>query len=184
MAPDEPDRQRYDTTSIILHWLVAALVAALWLGGETLGWFTEGPARLDARSAHILLGVVLGMVGGVRFVWRLSFGEMLPPADAGALGLTARITHVGLYALLAAMVLVGMLLLWATGDSAFNHFPTPANDAASLALAGKLQSTHGAIGWVIMVMVGLHVVAVLFHRYVLQDGVLDRMLLRRSPNRP
>jgi cytochrome b561 len=183
VAPNEPNQQRYDWTSIVLHWLVAALVAALWIGAETLDWFPAGSARSDARSVHILLGTVLGMVGGVRFVWRLSFGEPPPPADAGAMGLASRITHVGLYVLLAAMVLEGMLLLWATGDSAFNHFDMPALDPAGLAQAARLQRVHGIIGWIILATVGLHIAAVLFHRYVLDDDVLERMLPRQSASR-
>lgn len=183
VASSEPNQQRYDRTSIVLHWLVAALVAMLWIGAETLDWFPAGSVRLDARSAHILLGTVLGMVGGVRFVWRLSFGEPPPPADAGVLGLASRITHVGLYALLAAMVLAGMLLLWATGDSAFNHFAIPVLDKAGQALADQLQHIHGVIGWIILATVGLHIAAALFHRYVLHDDVLDRMLPRRSVDR-
>jgi cytochrome b561 len=183
VAPNEPNHQRYDKTSIILHWLVAALVAALWIGAETLDWFPAGSTRLDARSAHILLGTVLGMVGGVRFVWRLSFGEPPSPANAGAMGMASRITHAGLYALLAAMVLAGMLLLWATGDSAFNHFAMPVLDTAGRAQADQLRHIHGVIGWIILATVGLHIAAVLFHRYVLHDDVLDRMLPRRSEDR-
>jgi len=180
VTPEVPDLQRYDRTSIVLHWLVAVLVAALWIGAETLGWFPEGTTRSDARSVHIVLGTVLGIVGGVRFVWRLSFGEPPAPADAGAMGLAARITHVGLYMLLAAMVFVGMLLLWATGDTAFNHFAMPVHDPSGRALADQLRSVHGIIGWVIVTAVGVHIAAVLFHRVVLRDDVLDRMLPRRA----
>jgi cytochrome b561 len=172
--------ERYDTTSIILHWLVAALVAALWIGGETIAWFPEGPLRADVRSLHILLGTLLAVAVGVRFVWRLSFGQFLPPADAGVLGIAAKITHRGFYALLGAMVLVGMLLLSTTGDSFFNHLSMPANDPADRALADQLQSVHAVIGWIILALVGLHIVAVLFHRYFLHDRLLDRMLPRHG----
>ena len=180
MTPADPEFHHYDRTTIILHWLVAIFVATLWIGAETIDWFWEGPARADARSLHILLGFLLGGIGGVRFVWRLSFGRPLPPVDTGVLGAAANLTHQGLYVLLAAMVFVGMLLLWATGDSVFNSLAIPPNDPVDRALGQRLQHIHSLIGWIILAVVAMHVGAVLFHRYVLRDGVLDRMLPRRS----
>jgi cytochrome b561 len=180
VTPVDPNFQRYDTVTIILHWLVAIMVAALWIGAETIDWFPQGPLRADARSLHISLGFLLGAIGGGRFVWRLSFGRPLPPADAGVLGTAANVTHQGLYALLAVMVFVGMLLLWASGDSVFNYLDSPLLDPDDRALAARLQHAHAVIGWVILAAVGLHVVAVLYHYFVLHDTVLGRML----PGRP
>lgn len=177
--PSAASPPRYDTITIILHWLVALLVAMLWIGGETLDWLPAGALRADARSSHILLGFVLGGIGAVRFIWRLSFGRVLPPLGDGALGLAASIAHKALYALLAAMVFVGMLLLAATSDSAFNHFNIPANDPADAALGGRLQAVHALIGWGIVLATALHILGVLFHQVVLRDGVLARMLPRR-----
>jgi cytochrome b561 len=175
--------ERYDTTSIILHWLVAALVAALLIGGEAIEWFSEGPLRADARSLHILLGMLLALAVGIRFIWRLSFGRFLPPADIGVLAIAAKIAHRGFYVLLGAMVLVGMLLLSVTGDSFFNHLTMTGNDPADRALADRLQNVHAVIGWIILALVGLHIVAVMFHRYVLHDRLLNRMLPHHSASR-
>ena len=174
--------RRYDLITIALHWLVALMVAALWIGAETLGWFADAASRADARSAHIMLGLALGVLGGGRFVWRMSFGRPLPPANTGALGVLSEVMHFGLYALLAAMVFAGMLLLWATGDSVFNHVAVADSDPASLVLATKLRFVHGLIGWVILAAVGLHVLAVLYHRFVRHDDVLSRMLPHRRPD--
>ena len=174
-----PDTQHYDTITIVLHWLVAILVAVLWVGGETLGWFSPAALHADARSLHIVLGSTLGVIGAIRFIWRLSFGRPLPPVDRGAIGIASNLTHQGLYVLLAAMVFVGMLLLWSTGDSAFNYFEISPGTAANAGQASQLQSVHAIIGWMILAAVGLHLVGVLFHRFVLGDGILTRMSLRR-----
>jgi hypothetical protein len=45
----DPDTESYDATSIILHWLVAALVAALWIGGETVVLSPTSNLHLDRR---------------------------------------------------------------------------------------------------------------------------------------
>ncbi len=170
--------QRYDTTSIVLHWLVALLVAALWVGGETIGWFAPGALRGDVRSLHIALGTLLGMIGGIRVAWRLSFGSPVAPMDSGLMGAAAKLTHQGLYALLAMMVILGMEVLWASGDSAFNTLSLDPLSVADQALTGKLQHWHGLIGWAIVITVGLHVAAVLFHQILLRDGLMRRMLPR------
>ena len=179
VQPTHPDTQHYDATTIVLHWMVAVLVAALWIGGETLDWLSPATLRADARSFHILLGSALGVIGAVRFIWRLSFGRPLQPVDRGLMGIAANLTHQGLYVLLAAMVFVGMLLLWSTGDSAFNYFQLSHVEPVNAGEASQLQSIHAVIGWVIIAAVALHVVGVLFHRIVLHDAVLGRMLLRR-----
>jgi len=173
--PTAPAPQTYDITTIVLHWLVALLVAALWIGAETLDWWPPGPLRGDARSLHILLGSLLGIIGGIRFVWRLSFGTPLPPVDTGLRAVVAKLTHQGMYVLLAAMVFVGMLVLWASGDSAFNMFDLPALSALDHALTAQLRRVHGLIGWVIVAVVSLHVLAVLYHKFVLHDDTLARM---------
>jgi cytochrome b561 len=171
---------RYDATTIYLHWLMALIVVVLWVGAKTLDWFPPGVVRADARSAHVVLGLALGAFGLARLVWRLSFGRPLPPADAGVLGAAATATHRGLYALLAAMVAVGILLVWTSGDSLFNQFNLPPLSADDRALARQLRQAHDVIGWLIVVIAGLHSVAVLFHHYVLRDGVLARMSPRRA----
>jgi cytochrome b561 len=71
---------------------------------------------------------------------------------------------------------VGIALAWTRGDSIFNLFTLPAFDPSNRALADQVQEVHATIGWVIVVVVGLHAAAALFHRLVWHDGILGRML--------
>ena len=77
---------------------------------------------------------------------------------------------------LTVMVMVGMALAWARGDSLFNLFTLPAFDPFNRALADQVQEVHATIGWIIVVVVGLHAAAALSHRLVWHDGVLGWML--------
>ena len=46
----------------------------------------------------------------------------------------------------------------------------------------RRAGSNPLIGWIIVATAGLHATAALFHRYVLRDGVLARMLPdRQSP---
>ena len=178
MPPINRDIERYDATTIFLHWLTVIMVAALWLGGQTIDWFPRGPLRVDARSVHITLGLSLSLVVVGRLVWRVSWGRDLPPAGVGPLAVASRAMHRVLYALLAAMMLVGMLLVWTRGASIFGQFTIPASAPGNRALAHQVQEIHGDIGWAILAMASLHTLGALYHRYRLHDGVLGRMLPR------
>jgi len=178
MQPVSLDAKRYDNVTILLHWATAVLVIEQWLGAQIIDWFPRGALRIDARSVHITLGVLLALILLGRMLWRCSRGRRLPAADSGFLGLVAKATHLGLYGLLAAMVLGGLALTWTRGDSLFNLIAIPAYDPADRELADQVQDIHAAIGWIILALAGIHAAAALVHRYLWRDGILARMLPR------
>jgi cytochrome b561 len=175
MQPVSPAATRYDTTTIVFHWITAILVATQWLGAQTIDWFPQGAPKVDARSVHITCGVLLGLILLGRIVWRLTAGRRLPSAEDGVLGWAAKSTHWALYALVVLMVAVGIALAWVRGDSIFNLFTIPKFDPGNKALADQVQGYHATIGWIIVAAAGLHAAAALFHHYVWRDGVLSRM---------
>ena len=178
MQPVSRTATHYDTVTIIFHWITAILVATQWLGAQTIDWFPRGPLRVDARSMHIVCGLLLTVILLARVVWRLTKGRRLPAADRGILHVIAKATHWALYALIAAMVVAGMALAWTRGDSIFNLFQIPAYDPGNRQLAEQVQDVHATIGWIIIAVTGLHALGALAHRYFWRDGVLGRMLPR------
>lgn len=177
MTSTPRDPQRYDATTIALHWLVMAMVVVLWVGARTLELFPSGAPRADARTFHIAIGLALGLLGGGRLVWRLSFGRPLPP-QPGLAGALAQGVHNSLYFLLAVMVGAGILLAWTTGDSVFASYPVPPLDPETRARAAHILKFHDLIGWAILALAALHAAAVLYHRIILKDAVMGRMLPR------
>ncbi len=167
---------RYDNGTIALHWISAALVVALWTIGQTIDVFPSGPLRVDYRSLHIVLGLVLGGVFVVRLTWRLTGRRRLPPLDHGMLHVAAEATHWLLYALLLAAVGLGIANVWVRGDSFFNLFSVPAFDPGNRALRQQVGDWHALAANTILIVAGLHAAAALFHHYVLRDATLRRML--------
>ena len=100
---------------------------------------------------------------------------MLPPANEGTLQILTKSVHSALYALLTAMVLVGIFLVFVRGDSFFGMFTVPAFDPGNKALRDNVAELHEMIATLIIIVAGLHAVAALIHHYVLRDGVLRRM---------
>jgi cytochrome b561 len=167
---------RYDGVSILLHWVTAALVVILWTLGQTIDFFPKGAPKIDARSTHFVLGATLGIVLLIRVAWRASAGRSLPLAYPGWVGSAARVVHYGLYALVAATVILGVFNAWQRGDVFFNVYTIPKLVPGDLALKRTLEELHGDCADIVLIVAGLHALAALAHHYLLRDPVLRRML--------
>lgn len=171
-----PAVTRYDGATIAFHWLIALLVAVQWLIAQVIDLFPKGLPRVEVLSLHIALGLILGVLLVARIAWRATRGRILPPANAGVLGILARSVHYALYALLIAMVPMGMFLVYARGDSIFGLYTIPAFDPGNKALVHSVAELHELAATLILILAGFHAAAALIHHYIRHDGVLRRML--------
>jgi cytochrome b561 len=168
-----PDR--YDSRTIALHWISAFLVLGLWVLGQCIDFFPRGVPRVTARSLHISFGVLLGAVLIVRVAWRFKGGVKLAPADGGLFGRLAGGAHHVLYALLAAIVVLGLACVWIRGDTLFNLITVPAFDLSNRQLRRDAVELHELAANALLAVAALHAAAALWHHRVLKDGVLRRM---------
>jgi cytochrome b561 len=53
---------------------------------------------------------------------------------------------------------------------------TPSLTAAGSAFGHEMADAHGVVARVLFALIGMHVAAPLFHRFVLHDQVMQRML--------
>jgi cytochrome b561 len=123
----------------------------------------------------MLFGLGLGVTLLIRIVVRSAGFGGTPPVTAGLLEGLAKLVHLLLYALMAAVVVLGIANGWARGESLFGFytlFPAPPERALRRTIGGLHELAANAI----LVVAGLHAVAALFHHYVLRDSVLRRML--------
>lgn len=167
---------RYDGLSILLHWVTAALVVALWTLGQCIDFFPKGAPKIDARSTHFLLGATLAVVLILRMGWRASGGRSLPLADPGWMGFAAKAVHYGLYVLIATTVVLGIFNAWQRGDVVFNVLTIPKLIPGDVALKKTLENLHADFADAVVIVAGLHAAAALAHHYLLRNSVLRRML--------
>ncbi len=104
----------------------------------------------------------------------------MPLAVPGLLGYAARIVHYGLYVLVAATVAAGLLNVWVRGDSIFGLFSVPRLAPGNAGLKETIEELHEWLANAVLIVAGLHAAAALFHRYILRDEVLRRMLPERT----
>ena len=176
MQPVSLRAVRYDARTIAFHWATVVLVAAQWVLAQVIDDFPRGAPRVAARSTHIVLGLVIAAVVLWRVLWRATRGRRLPAADRGALHAVAKLTHWGMYGLIAAALLLGMFTAWAQGDSIYGLFKLPDYMPGNPDFGDQVAGVHGTVVTVLLILAGVHAAAALVHQYVWRDGLLRRML--------
>ena len=176
------DLERYDPVTIALHWAVAAAVLFQWVGGQTIDAFPRGPLRVDARSTHLVVGLLLTVLLLVRLGWRVTRGTRLPAASLGWLGWLARAVHGFLYLTLAVLLALGLITEGLRGDSLFGLVKLPAFGLFEAeerhAVVERFIDYHSFAATLLLCLAGLHAGAALIHHFLLKDGVLRRMAPR------
>lgn len=172
--------QRYTTTAIALHWLIALLI----VGAFTLGLVMTDipgltPTKLRYYSWHKWAGVTVLALATLRLLWRL--GHRAPAYPATMPGWQRGVAHALhglLYLLLFAVPLSGYFYSLASGVPVvyFGLFQLPVLIGPDPALKLVLKAVHYWLNMVLAGSVGIHVAAALFHQLVVRDRVMQRML--------
>lgn len=186
-----PSRRRYDGLTIFLHWLTALCVIFLFASAHIWEVLERGtPLRKGLQSVHISIGILLAVILTGRLLWRL-FSAVTgrnPPEPVKMSTLmkaVAHLTHLTLYVLLVAQVVLGFLFRWSQAEPFyfFGLIPIPDVFNFDSVMTRTFGSLHNNVAWALIVLAGVHALAALFHHYVLRDGILRRMLPGRV-NRP
>lgn len=174
-----PDTDRYTTTAISLHWVVAALIVTAFSIGLIAVELPVSPQKLRLYSWHKWVGVSIALLMLVRLGWRWRHP---PPALSPGMRRWERRaaagTHALLYALLLAVPLSGWLMSSAAGFPVvyFGVLPLPDLVGKDKALADTLKLVHYALNKTLLLLVILHIAAALRHHLVNRNTVLTRML--------
>jgi cytochrome b561 len=177
-------RRRFDIVTIGLHWATVTLIAGMFASA----WLLLATDREHAAMLLVLhrsLEVVTWAVAIFRLAWRLSYAY-LPPFPQNMSKVQQRLaktSEYGLYALLLFQPLTGLAQSLTRG----RHFmlfawQVPKVMAGDKPLTMLFHKIHAVSAWVLLGLIGLHILAALFHRFVLRDEVLQSMLpWRTSP---
>ncbi len=168
---------RYTLTAQALHWLTVPLILAVLPVAWVVVSLPQGPEKSWLFVVHRSLGVTILAVVAARLIWRaVNPPPPLPGGTPRMMELVGRITHWMLYALLLLMPVSGYLQS-ASGRpvSYFGLFNLPALPE-NKGLDDIAKAVHLAGQWGIYALVGLHVLATVWHMAVRRDGLLSRMI--------
>ena len=174
--------ERYGALSIALHWLMVALLIAVYATIELRGLFPKGSDPREAmKTWHFSLGLCVFALVWLRLGLHALAGQVPPvqPPLSRWQSLAARLMHLLLYAFMIGMPLLGWLTLSAQGKPvALFGLDLPALVGESKQLAETFKELHETVGAAGYWLIGLHAAAALAHHYFLRDNTLQRMLPR------
>lgn len=160
---------RYKRPQIAVHWLAAlAIVFLLVTGTFVLADLPNTAPKVDNLRIHMIVGALAGALVVSRIVLR----RRLPAPPPVAFERMAHAGHLALnvVALLLAASGVGLALQSGALDAVLGSGALPADFKAF-----GLRQVHGLLSRLAMALIALHVLAALYHQFVLRDSLLRRM---------
>jgi cytochrome b561 len=173
--------KRYNTTMVILHWALAIVIAgAIFLGAFVLDEMkSDHPQKIILLKPHILAGAGILILTAFRLYVRFTTQQPAPVAgDKPVMDKIAKGIHHLLYVLTILTALAGIALAVAADLPAvlLSHaaaLPKSYEDFAA-------HEAHGLFANLLFFTILLHAAAALYHQFVLKDGLLARMSLRKE----
>ncbi len=151
----------YSRAQIALHWGILLLLGVSYFSSDAMksAWsaFHNGrDAFGTVAAAHLWVGVAILVLALARVALRLSRGAPALPAGGSKVTDTiAKLTHLGLYAILLLIPTSGLVAWFGAVD-----------------LAGEAHEVMFNLG---VALVVLHVAGAVYHQFVLKDGLIERM---------
>lgn len=158
------DTLKYARAQVALHWLTLVLLLASfvshdWMKAAWRAVTREGAVELTVdlgTRVHVIAGISVLVLTLLRIVLRFTKGAPAPVAgQAPLITLASAIVHGLLYLVLLALPLTGM--------------------AAWFGLIETAAEVHEVLFNAGLVLLVAHVLAALFHQFVIKDNLLARM---------
>jgi cytochrome b561 len=172
---------RYSKIAILLHWLLAVMIIGNLAGGFLHDYVpTEGGQRSLVMGLHKSFGLSILALTLVRLSWRLANAPPpLPSYFTEVERFLSRTVHGAFYAAMLALPLSG----WVMADRntrplGWFGVPVPKFGVES-SIADAAHEMHEILGWALLALLALHVMAIMKHKWLDQDNLLPRMGLGR-----
>ena len=186
-----PAEAVYSRSARLLHWSSVALLGVQLPLGLFMVRYGEGAAATGFAApsgmlcdGHELLGILI-LLAAARLAFRLAHGA--PPSEPALAAwqktlshvthhITHQVTHWAIYAMLFAVSLLGWLAI--SYYRPFRPFglALPVFVAENGDRAERFFAYHCLAAYALIILIGMHVGAALFHHAIRQDGVMCRML--------
>lgn len=153
----------YSKTQMVLHWITVALVIAQYVLHDSIvnAWDLIQSGKSVSFDPLVLSHVAGGIFIAVIVLIRLRLRSINTHETKDLLGnRLSNIAHKLLYAILLMMVLSGGVAWFFNIDAAAN--------------------AHNLFKVLLLITVLGHVLAALYHHFIMKDGLLNRMFLARE----
>jgi cytochrome b561 len=186
MTVSATDR-RYDRLSRLLHWALGVLIVVQFVIGWTMPHVGRKTIPVGLVGAHVTVGVLIVLLVAVRVIWWAVRKAPAARPTSSATTKLATLVHVLLYACMVVLPGLGWANAnargWIVGvsemfapDGSLPDIRLPAIMESGSKLGHDMGDVHGQLAWVLAVLIGLHVLAGLYHHFIKRDGTLKSML--------
>lgn len=172
-----PQISKYHPLLVATHWIMAVLIIFdLSMGELRLTSIpNSSPDKVFALRIHMILGTVIAVLLCIRLILRLMTRHPAPAATGNhTLDKIVLLSQRLFYVLVFAMVSSGVATAIAAHlpSIVFGGHPTPLPDSFD---GFPTRMVHGFVAGVLIAYILLHLIAALYHHYILKDGLLRRM---------
>ncbi|MDE1312044.1 cytochrome b [Vibrio aestuarianus] len=170
---------QYDVLSKLLHWCMAIIIIYALIAGYAMHLVMDKPKLFHILSVLNMSWATIGaFLLVLRWIWRFFRVEPELPSSIPKLQRhIAKLAHSVIYLLMLIVFVSGFLML-KENYSFFWLFEIP-NPVKNSEVNAFFFSVHRVSCVLLLLMVVIHIIAVVKHRYINRNGVLNSMLITR-----
>ena len=172
--------KRYNATMVVLHWLLAVFIlGAIFMGAVVLDEMDSNhPQKILLLKLHIIAGMAILAFTLLRLIVRFRTAQPAPLAHNRWLEKLTGSVHYLLYLLTILTVLAGLTLAISADLPAvlLDHIGELPKDYEDF----LAHEAHDVFAKLLLLTIALHAAAALYHQFILKDGLLSRMSLRKD----
>ncbi|WP_434677304.1 cytochrome b [Pseudomonas sp. R1-18] len=178
---DSPHLQRYSPKARRLHWIMAVLIVLAYALILSRTQFSRGSDyRILVVQSHFWVGILILLMTFMRVSERRKHTPpgITPPLQ-GILQKVATLSHYALYAFLFVQPVLGLLTVLVEKGALpipLTSWQIPSPFQTSDRVAESFEDLHKLLATIFYYVIGLHVVAALWHHWIRKDNALQRML--------
>lgn len=167
----------YGWISILLHWVTAVIVIALWFLGRSIMNLPLEEAD-GRRGLHVSVAATAWLLLILRAAWRFRSGHPHARGQSDFIHRIAVIAHYAMLTVLLLMLLSGPLMVWAGGRPIviFDAIRIPGPIAEAETLGDLARFIHSNAAMVLFWLVILHIGGALKHLMFHTDDTFARMI--------
>lgn len=172
------DEYRYGRVTRLLHWGIALLLTWQFAGMAVKLIVGRAPITAFMVGSHKGIGTILMVLILVRALWGLCNMTRRPSHGHGFWGLAAKGGHLVLYGLMLIIPALALLRQYGSGKplEVFGLTIMKGGGAKIEWMTAPGDAAHGLLAWVLLAAIAGHIVMVLVHRFVWNDGTTRRMI--------
>jgi len=166
---------RYNRIQIFLHWLSALLlIIMLFMGSFVLQNLPNDAEKTGPIKVHMIVGGVIALVMLFRLIMKWVTAQPKPKKTWHRFfDFSANVAHLSLYVLIFMMWGSGVALAITANipDVVFDGIGTLPPDFSVY----PARHLHGLLGVLLSFLVGLHILAALYHQFIIKDKLFSLM---------